>query len=406
MSDFVRWREAEGEIARLLATGESARDRPLLFESLSNYSRSLLWQARATAIRPIDEVELTRTFAWLQRPVFVCGHHRSGTTLLQELLDGHTQLVVIPTEITYFASFGRLVAAPAAAPELDVFAAECIARLIDPNGKQHFHLGQASDTHNPSFEFVRRLFDWHACLLRQAECPAQLAPLLALAAAYRDVALPRASPNCWVEKSPLNELHFRKLAALPGARFIQLVREPAATLRSQLQDLNGAAVSQIEPTEQAWRIARSLRLAQRNQADAPGRYIVTRYEDLTADPACEMRRLCEFLAITHQDSLLRPTVLGRPVRSNSAFEPSEAGAIRPARQTRVLTDDELRVAVAITAPAARRYGYGVSSPRDVRLTAFGWWRLMLLAPSLLKRRAERFLAWRVKPANAARTPQT
>ena len=406
MTDFAQWREAEHEIARLLAIGGSACNRQSLFEALSNYSGSLVRCARSAAVRPIDATEFAAAFAWLQRPVFVCGHHRSGTTLLQELLDGHRQLVVIPTEITYFASFGKLVADPAAGRELDAFAAECVARLIDPNGKRHFHLGQGSATHNPSFEFACRLLAWHARLARHSGSPAHLTPLLALAAAYRDVALPGAVPRRWVEKSPLNELHFRKLAVLADARFVQLVREPSATLRSQLQDLNGAAVGHVEPTEQAWRIARSLRLAHRHQAAAPGRYAVVRYEDLTAEPAREIRRLCEFLSIDFDDSLLRPTVLGRPVRSNSAFEASDAGAIQRSSQSRALTDDETRVAAAITGPAARSHGYPVARPRDARLAAFGWWRMLLLAPSLLRRRVYRWTSGRTSVAGSARTPRT
>ena len=40
-----------------------------------------------------------------ERPVFVVGHRKTGTTLLQELLDGHPQLVVLPGESNHFLTF-------------------------------------------------------------------------------------------------------------------------------------------------------------------------------------------------------------------------------------------------------------------------------------------------------------
>ena len=35
------------------------------------------------------------------RPVFICGHPKSGTSLLRNLLDSHSELVVYPEETWY-----------------------------------------------------------------------------------------------------------------------------------------------------------------------------------------------------------------------------------------------------------------------------------------------------------------
>ena len=43
--------------------------------------------------------------AFYERPVFVVGHRKTGTTLLQELLDGHPQLAVLPGESNHFNTF-------------------------------------------------------------------------------------------------------------------------------------------------------------------------------------------------------------------------------------------------------------------------------------------------------------
>ena len=42
-------------------------------------------------------------------PVFIIGSHKSGTSLLRSLLDGHPELYVIPFETHFMASLGRWV---------------------------------------------------------------------------------------------------------------------------------------------------------------------------------------------------------------------------------------------------------------------------------------------------------
>ena len=160
VSSFVEWARAEQELARRLEAGVAALERKALLFDVSNYSNAIVKSARQAAPIVIGREEFEASLEWLQRPVFICGHHRSGTTLLQELLDDHPQLAVLPVEVTYFASFADVA--------VDAFIAEWVARLIDVNGKLHFHLGRASHTHNPSFQFARALLAWHARLLRRS----------------------------------------------------------------------------------------------------------------------------------------------------------------------------------------------------------------------------------------------
>ena len=381
--------QSQEHIARMLEADQAARDRPRLLAALSSYSRSIVQAARCAPPVIIDTNTVNRTLEWLRRPVFVCGHHRSGTTLLQELLDDHPQLLVIPVEATYFASFPELAAARATPRLLDAFVAEWISRLIDPNGKRHFHLGRASVARNPPLEFARSLLAWYGLLAKQPDVPAGLGPLWALAAAYRDTVAPEQTPRCWVEKTPLNECHVRRLARLPEARFIQLVRDPAATLRSQLADLRAAAVPDVEAAEQAWRIGRSLRLALRNPRAARGRYLVLRYEDLVSTTEREMTRVRQFLAIDPNATLQTPTVLGQAVASNSAFERSQRGAIRAATEAQPLDATQSALIAAFARPAARQLGYQTGSAAALKLAAMRTWQRLLLAPRFMRQRARR-----------------
>src|SRR5690606_8473506 len=165
MTAFARWLEMEEAIAGSLPSDvKEPQSRARLLALLSDYAKAAVCEARRIgAVVPAAE-ERTRALAWLDRPVFICGHHRSGTTLLQELLDGHPELLVLPSEGTYFSSFGYVAHARPREHEVDRFIAEWIVRLIDPNHEPHFKLGRSDSSGNPYVLFAQRILGWRAAL--------------------------------------------------------------------------------------------------------------------------------------------------------------------------------------------------------------------------------------------------
>jgi hypothetical protein len=348
------WPVMEQAISHLLASAGQKR-RCEVLARIAIYSCAAVREARLSMpVIPTAE-ERAATMAWLDRPVFICGHHRSGTTLLQQLLDSHPDIVVLPSEGTYFTSFTYAVRVAPTRPQIDRFAAEWISRFIGPNHPPHFLLGRAGPDGNPSVRFAQRIFTWHAAVRRCLPAYARYALLLALVASYRDVAAPRSEPRLWAEKTPLNELHVRRLAEFQEARFIQLVREPSATLASLRAGGNG----RFDAGRHARQIARSLELASTNGRRYGERYLVVRYEDLTATPKSEMERVRSFLRISANASLLTPTVGGSAVRSNSSFEPSNPGEIRRSSGAPAASAVDETVIRAFAAPAASHFGYPV-----------------------------------------------
>jgi hypothetical protein len=341
----------------LAATGVNA-DRAILLIELSKYARAVVLESHALEqVRP-DAQDQARCSAWLDQPVFICGHHRSGTTLLQQLLDAHPELLVLPSEGTYFKSFGYVAHADPAPRDIDRFIEDWIARLVDPNQEPHFKLGRSGAGGNPYLMFARRLTGWTAVLSARRDSLSRFAVLRALAAAYRDVTATPKLPRYWVEKTPLNERYFERFAVFPQARFIQLVRAPRATIASLLKLYRSGGVGDFDLSEHARAIAQSLTLAQKHRAQSD-RYLVVRYEDLTQDPAREMQRVCQFLGVSSAAVLLTPSVGGKTVRSNSSFEKGAAGVIQRSHQLLTLTADEEQVISTFTAAAAQPFGYDV-----------------------------------------------
>jgi hypothetical protein len=209
--------------------------------------------------------------------------------------------------------------------------------------------------------FSHRLREWQTALTHARPELAEFSLLMALAAAFKDIAWPRSTPRMWVEKTPRNETHVARLLAFEHARFIHLVREPAATLSSLRAARRIAGYPEFHSSRHIIEIGQSLRLARRHADRLRGRYLVVRYEDLTCDPAQEMMRVCRFLGIDADSSMLVPTAGGTPVQSNSSFERTAAGVISPRRRAASVPADDERAIGVLVGSDAEAFGYAVAS---------------------------------------------
>jgi hypothetical protein len=351
----------EAAIAARLPGAGGASLRSELLAKLADYSSAAAREARELGATLPTADECDSAMNWLLRPVFICGHQRSGTTLLQNLLDGHPRLLLLPSEGTYFTSFARVARVSPSENALDRFAVEWVARLVDPNFGPHFRLGMSDSHRNPSVDFARALFGWHATLRTRVE--PRLAPLLAVAAAFKSTVAPRSAPSSWVEKTPQNERYAARFAPLERARFIHLVRDPRATFASLAEIYRAFDSGAFDAFEHAHAIGRSLRLARVNAHELADRYLVVRYEDLAASPSAEIERVRRFLEIPPDPTLLVPTAGGRAVRANSSFGGGVTSAIDGPRPPPVLSPKHLALLGAHAGDAARAFGYDLPPVR-------------------------------------------
>jgi hypothetical protein len=360
MSASPDWVRLEAAISALLPELAGGAGRRQLLALLDDYSTAAIREARTLGVIVPSSDEYMHASGWLLHPVFICGHQRTGTTLLQSLLDGHPQLLTLPSEGTYFTSFAYVACAAPSSEALDRFAAEWIRRFIDPNFAPHFRLGMSDAKRNPTVDFARALFGWHASL--RGRVPPRFSALLALAAAFRATTAPTLTPSLWVEKTPQNERYVGRLALLEGARFIQLVRDPRATFASLKTLYRTHGIGPFDRAEHAHAIGHALRLAVENRNRFDRRYLVVRYEDLVGRTEREVGRIAEFLGIAPHSTLLLPTAGGTAVRANTAFASSTAGKIETPRQAESLSGEDVAALGAYAAAAARSFGYSVPVP--------------------------------------------
>jgi hypothetical protein len=305
-----------------------------------------------------------------RRPVFVCGAHRSGTTLVRDLLDAHPALAVLPAEGTFFTNLERHLERLPLGQQLAFFGGEWLRRLANPIHQQpYWLLGRSCGECSPYMTFARRLMAWWPIARAHVGLTASSWPLTAVALAYAQCGCGLGGDSDlrhWAEKTPDNERFLSRLRAeFPGARVIQVVRHPFAVFASHARAARNAGEPPVRVGPIAAQLLRSYRVATAQSDDAADSpYLLLRYEDLLASPSRTAERLAEFLGIAPLPVLTRPTVAGAPAASNSSFRsntvPGRIEAAAPDWRQLLDRPDRARLA-AVLGESAARLGYDLGS---------------------------------------------
>jgi hypothetical protein len=260
-------------------------------------------------------------------PIFLTGHPKSGTTLLLSLLDGHQALNVFPRETLFFTR---------ALPELQVNRDVGLDRFVERIFKKAlFGLEDVLDDHIGAERYAVELRrKWESTgfdLTRFIDIAVET---------YGDL-IGRSDRAFWVEKTPCTELFVPMIQAwYPQARTIHCVRDPRANYSAILawNEREGRSTSVPRFVSQ-W--SASWRAAERNETILP--QLVLKYEALVTNTRSTMKSVSEFLGVDFEDSLLHPTLEGRPFRGNSMYRKELSGVSRSSldRWQSFLTEDQI-----------------------------------------------------------------
>lgn len=292
-------------------------------------------------------------------PVVILGPHKSGTSLLRSLLDGHPRLAVLAREPHFFERSGTEVRYPLrpsspqmtthiqfgarVADALDVEAHDENLYSDSPGwrGYDSRIFGRLWSEREPTTAGVERYVTYLRCLWEAAGN----API-------RQDQRPVDKSTEYVEFGSL--LRFW----LSDVRILHVLRDPYATLvaiRRYHYQLGGATRWLLSAAEA---IAQSFRSAS-DRRELRG-FHVLRYEDLVVEPESTMRGVAEALGVGFDPLMLTPTCEGRPWTGNSGDgirvpvirrEPSEAWL-------RELTDTDVAVVnAAVSRHDIERWGY-------------------------------------------------
>ena len=247
----------------------------------------------------------------LKHNIFVCGHRKSGTSLLVKLLDNHSNLSVCPFDLTIFYAYF---------PNEQRFerekARERLKSVIFANWVNEMSAEKYVDIQkmeNMFFKFCNENYDiqtvYHA-----------------LVQSFEKVSF-QENREYRVTKETSLELHATEIDQMfPESKFIHVVRNPLDNFASILSGLGGyygkyndnyfsLLHSLID------RVNLGLRIGLENYHHfGSRRYMFIRYEDLVQKPRSTISEITKFIGVPVENSCFKPSVLGHDTPGNSFVE--------------------------------------------------------------------------------------
>jgi len=353
-SDLSKIIEAECSLNKLLPV-RRLQQSPSgeLIASAAQWSQLVWAEAERQGPMPLSRDELKWGFDLARRPVFVCGVHRSGTTLVRNLLDCHPKLAVLPSEGTYYTNLEQKLKTLPADYRLAFLGMEWLRRLANPiNQPPYWLLGRSTIENSPYVDFAKYLMAWWNEVPHDdgTQWP-HTAVLLAYASCFN------SSAEMWVDKTPANERFLQRIwQEMPNAKIILPVRDPIAVLSSRKKMEPGLNLRQaLLDLRMSFKVA-----VEQSKTNDP-RFLLVRYEELSEQPDTVIQQLASFLEIEYSDILNIPTVAGMLAGANSSFKQDAApGQIlkqNEHQQSGELSEIELALLSACLAKISRGLGY-------------------------------------------------
>ena len=163
-----------------------------------------------------------------QRPCFIAGQAKSGTTLVAALLDSHPELLVLPQETAYFPTVLRKYRDADRRAQCDYLTKESFSRVLfggEPKWREHEYKSFPQQKFLETFE--RTAFD-------PANVNRDLLALMVESYAAT-IGVPIDRIKRWIEKTPANRNHVNEIfARFPQAKLLVTLRDPRAILATQI----------------------------------------------------------------------------------------------------------------------------------------------------------------------------
>jgi Sulfotransferase family len=279
------------------------------------------------------------------RQLFVVGSPRSGTTLLRNLLHGHSSIALTTYESHFVPGVLRQYGPH---PQIDspdevrAFVARFKRGLLYQKGQERgvfcpsdAELAKAIDGDSWA-EVLRNLFDLY--------CDKEM-----------------AEARIWGDKTPSYVDHLDLIdSALPNARFVHIIRDP----RDQALSERAIWGKSLRRSADAWQ--RRVVRARSSRPSIENRYIELTYESLAKDPETELQRLTDWLGVDFEPAMLRSAAgsdeLGQMVGAKSVSDAAIGG-----RRGRLSQREEAAIA-SLTRNVGVELGYDLpaSPPHRIR----------------------------------------
>ncbi|NQT22830.1 MAG: sulfotransferase [Candidatus Omnitrophica bacterium] len=256
---------------------------------------------------------------YIKNSTFICGHRRSGTSLLVSLLDFHPELLVYPEDSKFFQHYYPVMDRPDISPE------EKIESIIKKNYSYTKEvLYKRCDLTEGYLDFTKLEIRFRELARTSSTWPHMLCSMIKAFAECSPQ--PKNDIKRWVAKTTSSEIFAMEIdKAFPCSKFIHIVRDPRdnyASLKSGWQTryrymsdsltLEGLRQSCIE------RGKLGIDMGLKNiKVMGKEKYMIIRYEDLVKNTPTTLKKVAEFLKIDPYKYNMTPSACGFPWKGNS-----------------------------------------------------------------------------------------
>jgi hypothetical protein len=276
-------------------------------------------------------------------PIFVVGVERSGTTLLQLMLNAHPNISIIG-EVNYF---GGVLQIKKMIPSIET--PENLERVMG-------HVKYVNTIRRiPCIEQILQLVKQR---LGEDTSPTYEKFYKYLLEEYAR----RRGAGRFGEKTATNVRYLEKLLEIfPNCRILHIVRDPRAVVASMIKTSTGSSC--VVTNAIKWEIEI---LYSRNFSKKTNSYIELLYEDLVQRPEAQLKRICEFIEEEYDCKMLdfyktAKFYLNNQPDSEGAFRPTFTGSIGKWRVE--LSEARLFIIEKIVASVMYKFGYQKSRIR-------------------------------------------
>lgn len=276
-----------------------------------------------------------------ERPIFIVGAQRSGTTLLRYILSSHPQIYIPPESNFIPRYFGQ--------GERSTFSRERAVEIVEGI------LGYST--------FFK---DWKLNLPdaeKVVDSSPDLTPGEIINTLYTEYASQYGSTR-WGDKSPIYSDYMDLIQRIfPNAQFIHIIRDGRDVSVSMLKTYHSARFFYVDLyyAAEVWK-QRVIMARRSGQRMGQSNYYELHYEDLTANPEEEIRKICEYLdekfdnVMTEPYSVAKMFYHSKGIHSNTR-KPLNTDSV--GRWKVAMSDQDQRLFQSVACDLLRELGYEV-----------------------------------------------
>jgi len=252
----------------------------------------------------------------MKSPIFIVGAHKSGTSLLRSMFDGHPDLFVVPIEEHLFKHLGFPVDYP--------YQHQTKRSYSENEIKQNFanwvEKCNSSDEKYADSSAIG-IFDlekFRELLYAKQGLDFDELSRLYFEALHFSIHGNKLSHRVLTKSVENAEFASEIKKLYPSAKFIHIIRNPYATLVAHRKSKSKLTYPLLHKPLKT--LYSSFYYLSKNKWLFGDDYLVIRYEDFLVSPKKSMEEICQKLTIPLHDTLCNPTFLGKPWHGNSTSD--------------------------------------------------------------------------------------